>query len=281
MLFKGREVAKKKPSEELAMQEGIYIAASGAFKQEKNLNVIANNLANLGNAAFKRDGLVFTEKTSSFRSLLNFTETEPSQFNQDRPKNGASYVGVASFYTDHSQGSLKKTGNTLDLAIEGDGYFVIQTPAGERYTRNGNLILDAEGFLATQMGNRLLGPKGEPIQIDTAGGSIDIDSKGFISVGSGLENQPAGQLKLAAIEAKSNLTKEGNGLYKLTGGGTVKEGAKNFSVRQGFLELSNVNSVEEMTKMITTLRAFEAYQKVIQAIDGADDLAVNSIGRIA
>jgi flagellar basal-body rod protein FlgF len=188
---------------------------------------------------------------------------------------------VASLYTDHSQGSLKKTGNTLDLAIEGDGYFVIQTPAGERYTRNGNLILDAEGFLATQMGNRLLGPKGEPIQIDTAGGRIDIDSKGFISVGSGLENQPAGQLKLAAIEAKSNLTKEGNGLYKLTGGGTVKEGAKNFSVRQGFLELSNVNSVEEMTKMITTLRAFEAYQKVIQAIDGADDLAVNSIGRIA
>ena len=100
-------------------------------------------------------------------------------------------------------------------------------------------------------------------------------------IGSGLENQPAGQLKLVTIEAKSNLTKEGNGLYKLTGGGIAKEGAKNISVRQGFLELSNVNSVEEMTKMITTLRAFEAYQKVIQAIDGADDLAVNSIGRIA
>jgi len=263
------------------MQEGIYIAASGAFKQEKNLNVIANNLANLGNAAFKRDGLVFEEKTSSFRALLNFTETEPSIFNQERPKKGASYVGVASFYSDHSQGPLKKTGNTLDLAIEGDGYFAIQTPAGERYTRNGNFILDAEGFLATQMGNRLLGPKGEPIQIDTQGGAITIDSKGFISVGSGLENQPAGQINLVVIEDKSNLIKEGNALYKITGGATDKEGAKNISVRQGFLELSNVNSVEEMTKMITTLRAFEAYQKVIQAIDGADDLAVNSIGRIA
>lgn len=260
------------------MQEGIYIAASGAFKQEKKLDLIANNLANLGNTAYKRDALLYKEKQGGFRSVLDM-QVQPPRLFPEHPQGGASYVGVSGFYTDSSQGTLKHTGSTLDLAVEGEGYFVVETARGNRYTRNGNFILDGKGYLATQEGNRVLNDKNKPVQIDALGGQITIDAKGSITVSQGLNNTPIGNLKLVKPGAPENLSKEGNGLYRLAGGG--EEQAAEATLKQGFLELSNVNSVEEMTSMIATLRAFEAYQKVIQSIDQADDLAVNSIGRLA
>lgn len=260
------------------MQEGIYIAASGAFKQGKKLNLIANNLANLGNAAYKKDALVYSEKQGGFRSLLHLQVQAP-RLSAEVPPNGTSYVGVDRSYTDHSQGTLKHTGNPLDLALEGQGYFVVERSRGARYTRHGNFILDAQGYLAMQDGSRILDAKNKPLQVNALEGRITIDDTGAISVGRGLENTPIGKLKLVSVEQPENFIKEGNGLYRLTGGDEPAPATA--TVKQGFLELSNVNSVEEMTSMIATLRAFEAYQKVIQSIDEADDLAVNSIGRVA
>ncbi len=260
------------------MQEGIYIAASGAFKQERKLQTISNNLANLGNMGFKRDGLVFREMIPPFNGPAQPPSVPDLPVPGTRPPFDVSYVGITDFFTDTRQGTLRQTGNSLDVALEGNGYFVVQTPQGDRYTRNGNFKLSADGFLATQEGHKVVNEEGDPIKIDTAqGGTITIDTRGNISVGKGLSNQPLGKMRLADFADPSVLVKEGDGLFR---SGARPETPKEVVVSQGFLETSNVNSVEEMTEMIMTLRAFEAYQKMVQSIDEADDQVVNSLGRV-
>ncbi|GJL78849.1 MAG: flagellar basal-body rod protein FlgF [Nitrospinaceae bacterium] len=264
------------------MHEGIYIAASGAFKQERKLDVIANNLANLGNSGFKRDGLAFREMIPPFNSNAQLTAgLNPAQgsFPSDIR---VSYVGVNDLYTDTSNGTLRPTGNALDVGLDGDGFFVVDTPQGQRYTRNGNFKLSPDGSLVTQEGHQVIGNDNLPIKIDlTAGGRISIDASGGISLGDGLQNIPVGNFKLVNFEDPTKLKKQGDGLLKLEGAGAGEKPPGNLRVQQGFLEASNVNAIEEMTNMIVTLRAFEAYQKVIQSIDQADDQAVNTIGRVA
>lgn len=262
------------------MHEGIYIAASGAFKQERKLDIISNNLANLGNSGFKRDSLAFREMIPPFTPAAAQAAAIDPRYAAFSPDQTVSYVGMTHFYTDPAQGSLRPTGNTLDLGLDGSGFLVVDTPQGQRYTRDGNLKLTPAGILATQEGYNILGDNGTPIQIDAAG-SIAVDANGAVSVGNGLQNTPVGNLKLAAFADPSQLTKEGSGLFRLSDPAVKEQAPKDLYVRQGFLESSNVNSVGEMTEMITTLRAFEAYQKIIQAIDQADDQAVNSIGRLA
>ncbi len=263
------------------MHEGIYIAASGAFKQQRKLDVIANNLANQGNSGFKRDGLSFREMIPPFTSTANFPAglaSEPTDFHVAFP---VSYVATDSIFTDTSNGTLRPTGNTLDVGLDGEGFFVVDTPDGQRYTRNGNFKLSADGSLATQEGYEVLGRDGKPIKIDPTAGQIAFDANGGISVGNGLQNTSSGNLKLVTFEDLAKLQKQGDGLFKKTDPAMKERTPKNLTVQQGVLEASNVNSIEEMTEMITTLRAFEAYQKMIQSIDQADDQAVNSIGRVA
>lgn len=261
------------------MHEGISVTASAAFKLERKLQIIANNLANLGNTGFKKDGMVFQEMIPPFNpAALQAAREIPRPFQESNLN--VSYVGISRFFTDNSQGSLRPTGNTLDFALEGDGYLVLKTPQGVRYTRDGNFKLDPEGHVINQNGYSVLGRNGKPIKIDLAGGQLSVDASGNISVGRGLENVPSGEFKLVNFENPSALVKEGGGLLRLSSAGTKEKTPEKLYIRQGFLEASNVNPVQEMTEMITTLRAFEAYQKVIQSIDQADDLSVNTLGRI-
>lgn len=263
------------------MHEGIYIAASGAFKQGRKLDVIANNLANLGNSGFKRDGLAFREMIPPFNSTASLTAGFNPQQRAFPSAFGVSYVGVNDLYTDTSNGTLNPTGNALDVGLDGDGFFVVDTPQGQRYTRNGNFKLAADGTLVTQEGYKLIGKNGQSIKIDLSAAQISIDAGGEISVGNGLQNTPVGNFKLVDFDDPSKLRKEGDGLFKIDEPGVKEKIPGNLAVQQGFLEASNVNSIEEMTNMILTLRTFEAYQKVIQSIDQADDQAVNTIGRVA
>ncbi|VAX33444.1 Flagellar basal-body rod protein FlgG [hydrothermal vent metagenome] len=263
------------------MHEGIYIAASGAFKQERKLDVIANNLANMGTTGFKRDGMSFREMIPPFTKTANSSaslDPKPTAFQPD-PK--VSYVGIASMYTDASNGTMRQTGNALDLALDGDGYFVIETSEGQRYTRNGNLKLAEDGTLSTHEGFKVLGKNSKPIKIDTKGGQISISPSGAITVGNGQQSTPQGDLQLVSFRDPTKLAKQGNGLYRIEDPSAGKQPIKNVSVQQGFLETSNVNPIEEMTNMIVTMRGFEAYQKIIQSIDEADEQAVNAIGRLA
>ena len=262
------------------MHEGLIIAASGGVKQQTKMDVLANNMANLNSAGFKTDGVIFREimppfdKNSSVEGAKNEL-LDPNDSNQT-----VAYVAVDTVFTNHSQGVLQKTDNPLDLALDGEGYFEVNTPQGIRYTRNGNLRMDKEKYLVTKDGNYLLDDNKQKIKIENNGGVIDIGPDGTISVGNGFGNQPAGKLGLVKFDNPQLLVKEGNGLYKIEGNKAKPLVADNVKVTQGMLERSNVNSIEEMTKMITTIRAFEAYQKVIQTLDEADDQAVNAIGRV-
>ena len=263
------------------MHEGIIIAASGGVKQQIKMDVLANNLANLNNAGFKSDGLVFREIFPPFDENSSFQSSRNASLSPDESNETVAYVAVDSAYTNHSQGPLHKTGNTFDLALDGEGFFEVETPQGPRYTRNGNLNLDKNNNLITHEGNFVLGDDNQKIVIDAAGGIVSVLPDGTISVGRGLENTNIGNIRLVKFIDTGALAKDGNGLYKVMDNNVKPEKTNEIKVRQGFLERSNVNSIEEMTNMITAIRAFEAYQKVIQTIDEADEAAVNTIGRVA
>ncbi len=262
------------------MHEGIYIAASAGLKQQSKLDIIANNLANLNNSGFKRDGVVFKEIIAPFEKDGGLEEARNELLPPGQSNEGVAYVGINGFYTDHTQGAVIATGNSLDIALEGDGFFKIDTPAGERYSRKGNFRLDTQNRLVTQEGNPVLNKAGSPVVIDANGGAIGIDASGVVTVGNGINNINVGQINLVRFENRELLAKEGSGLYKKKDPDSSELVATTTSARQGFLETSNVNTMEEMTEMISTMRGFEAYQKVIQSIDEADDQAANAIGRV-
>ena len=261
------------------MHEGLIIAASGGIKQQVKMDVLANNMANLNNAGFKSDGLVFREIYPPFDEDSSAEASKNALLPPNDSSANVAYVAVDTLYTDHSQGTFHATGNPLDLALEGEGFFEVDTPNGVRYTRNGNFSMK-DKFLVTQDGNYLLDTNKQKIKIEDATGDIDVGSDGLITLGSGFGNIPAGTIRLVKFEDLKALAKEGNGLYKIIDNEAKPLKADNVRIAQGVLERSNVNTIEEMTKMITAIRGFEAYQKVIQTIDEADDQAVNSIGRV-
>ncbi len=259
------------------MFEGIYIAASGGFKQEKSLEVISNNLANVNTIGYKRDTLAFKELLAPFPGI---TESTPSasKSGEHNSKKYASYTGIAELKTDFSQGGIRVTGNPLDVALDGEGFFAIQTKDGVRYTRQGNFRLNNESILVTHDGDPVLGAGG-PITIQGAGNIISIDAQGKISLGDGLANEAVGELRIVKFDDPEKLIKIGNGLFMLTGTDVEEIVADNFSVKQGAIESSNVTAVKEMTKMIEVLRSYEAYQKVINTIDSVNERAATDLGR--
>lgn len=227
------------------MVSGMYEAIQGALFKEQQLDVINNNLANINTAGFKKDVLTFDEILKEKQS------------------------------TDLSPGSLKYTGNVFDVALGEKGFFKIQTSRGIRYTRNGSFLLDAEGMLATQSGDKVLGNNG-PVHIQ--GADVMISASGDIIVDGG----NTGALSVVDFTHRGFLKKEGNSLYVYddpnTQGSIIEPDS--ISVKQGYLEASNVNSVEEMTRMIEALRAFESYTKIIQIFDEANAKVISEVGRL-
>ena len=274
-------IFKNKPSIGLMMIEGLYIAASGGTKQLKKLEILSNNIANINTQGFKKDMLVYEEIKSlpQHNSSERFDANYLNSFKGSDP--AVSYVQVTQSKIDFSQGSLVKTDNPLDVAIEGEGFFVVDTPAGFRYTRNGNFHVDGLGQLVDQKGNMLLTRSEEPILIPFGIKQITIDQDGLISGGSDLDQNTLGQLKIVNFSNSQALIKEGEGFYKNTDPSVKEILVNDAKVLQGFTETSNSNAIHEMTQMIETVRQLEAYQKIIQSIDEADEQSVNSLGRVA
>ena len=271
----------KNSNEKVKMMEGLYIAASGGTKQLKKLDVLSNNIANINTQGFKRDMLIYEEKRPPFQQIsLNGSVTRDlNPFQGSDP--AVSYVQVTQSRTDYAQGSLIKTDNPLDVAIEGKGFFVINTPNGERYTRNGNFHLDGLGQLVDQKGNMIMTRSDEPILIPFGTKQISINQDGSIFGGTEIDQDPLGQLKIVNFNNLHALTKEGEGFYKISDSSVKEILVNDAKVLQGFTESSNANAIHEMTQMIETVRQLEAYQKIIQSIDEVDDQSVNSLGRVA
>jgi len=261
------------------MHESIYIAASAGLKQARKMEVIANNLANANNTGYKKDALVFKEMMPPFLPDSGFDAAKNVLLSPEKSNKNVSYVGITDYYTDFTPGVFKTTGGTLDLALDGEGFFKIQTPDGPRYTRNGNFRLNTAKQLVNKNGNQVLDLNDNPVAIN-APGKISIDGGGNISVGTGLTNTTITTIKLVSFENEKSLEKMGDGLYRHIGSPENEIEVKDVRMHQGFLENSNVSTVEEMTEMIGTLRLFETYQKIIQSIDSMDDQSVNTIGRV-
>ncbi|MDZ7640727.1 MAG: flagellar basal-body rod protein FlgF [Desulfurivibrio sp.] len=237
----------------LGMVEGLETMRA----QERRLDQVANNLANVDTAGYKRQKMAFWEM------LYNVTD--------DRQRIGKGAHNLI----DHQQGNVQQTDKPLDLAINGEGFFRIQTDRGIRYTRAGNFELDPVGQLRMPSGGLVLG-QGGPVVLDPAGGEVSIDPQGLIQQ----DGAPIDQLNIVTVNDLTNLAQEGDNLFRLEDDG-AEVAAVDFRVRQGYVEKSNVNSVEEMTAMIDLYRNYQAQQKMIQGIDEMDNLAISRVGKLS
>ncbi|MGD8294851.1 MAG: flagellar basal-body rod protein FlgF [Desulfobacterales bacterium] len=257
------------------MSGEIYMAAGGALAYEKRLQIIANNLANSNTVGYKQDQGQF--------KIYNLTDIadEPIQNGVGFDTSQANlFWNRFNVYTDHSPGSLKNTGNDLDLALVGKGFFCVQTPDGIHYTRKGDFTLNADGVLSTRNGWPVMGESGEISVKDQENPQrhkkFSVDEEGNISV----DGNQIDRLQLVDFQPPYNLSKVGEALFKPTGSQPAEIQTGDVRVSQGFLELSNVDAVKMMTEMIEVLRGYESYQKIIRSVDEVNSRAINEIGKM-
>jgi len=266
--------------------KGVYTALSGAMAQSTKLDTIANNLANVNTPAFKRDEQVFqeyltaNEKPPTTTQIPRDVAAIESFYNMQG--GDKSYVDTKGTFTDFSQGSLKHTGNNFDVGIDGKGFFEVATPSGVKLTRSGNFTLDGNGQLVTKEGFPVLiaGAPGS----DPAGRTLRFQGTGTVSIGDNGDisegTEVRGRLSLVDVTNPDSLQKTGSSLYTFKPNMNPELTViQTPSLKQGFLEASNVNIVKEMTDMISTNRVFESTQKAISAYDQMADKAINVVGK--
>lgn len=239
----------------------------------RRTETIANNLANAATNGYKRDELVAEAFPEIFLHRFN-DQAGPAYVSPGYPAPvGRLGLGAAAVETasDLAAGPLTETRNPLDLALTGDGWFAVQTPNGVRYTRDGAFTRNAQGLLVTEGGYPVLGEQG-PLALPT--GAVEVGPDGTVAVG----GQVVGRLRLARFAAGTRLSKEGDNLF--LAGGPEQPPDPGTAVRQGFIERSNVNTVREMIALISSVRGYEANQKLIQAQDELTQKAVNEVGRV-
>ena len=247
------------------MLNGMLESSRGCMKEEIRMDIISNNLANSTVIGFKKNRIAFKQMLDDATENSRTPETGNTAQNQNNL--------LIAVRTDMSQGDIRSSGNDLDLAIFGKGFFKINTDNGMRYTRKGNFTLDPQGNLVTQNGNMVMGKAGP---LNLSGNEITIDGLGFVSI----DGAVVGQLDIVDFENYDSLLKEGKSLFRNSPNEPEKVLSPDTRVKQGYVEISNVNVAEEMVSMIHSLRAFETYQKAIRAIDELNNQAINQVGRL-
>lgn len=264
------------------MVKGLYTAYTGMVNEQKRLDVLANNLANADTNGYKKEGTT----SQTFADELAIKIKDTSYYGMPQ-KLGTMSMGVhiGETYTDYSQGNFRVTDNKSDFALKGDGFFAIAytDKAGNssvKYTRDGAFVVNTQGYLVTKDGDFVLN------MADARSGNVN----GRIQVNPNLEivvdefgniyqnDQQVANLGFVDFEDYNYLAKYGENLYDLTDGGVIVE--SNAKVEQGLIESSNVNVVSEMVDMIAISRAYQAGQKVINAVDETLDKAVNQVGAV-
>lgn len=244
------------------MSGTIYQAAAGALLQQMRLDLLSNNLANVNTTGFKADLPVFRMDEADAPALPTVS-----------PGRLSPYAPPMEARTDFGAGPIARTGNALDVALAGKGFFEVQTPEGPKFTRKGNFAINDQGVLSTSEGWPVMGQGGE-IAID--GGRVQIDEEGEVFV----DGEPVGTLRIVDFAEPYPLVKNGDTLFKPHDGveglpvepGTTK-------VVQGYVESSNVDAIRTMTEIIETMRVFEAYQRIIRTADEATAKTVSEVGR--
>jgi len=249
------------------MDQGMYTAAAGAIAMEERLTIISNNVANLNTIGFKKDHMSFEQ----FSKLLDTSMLAEGQY-RVIPID----VVALSPTIDVTPGSPVETGNPLDVAMIGDGFFVVSTEDGPRYTRAGSFQLTTDNILVTPQVYRVQGEGGD-ISIDTTTGNviIGIDSRGKITY----DDTDVDTLQVVRI-APEVLVRKGNNLFDVKEG-YVPEPVETPSMSQSYLEAANVEPVSEMVDMIATQRAYDAFQKMIRSINDAYSFSIRNVGTVA
>ena len=258
------------------MVRGLFTAYTGMLNQQYRLDTIINNLANAATTGYKREGAT----SRAFDDVLG-VKIKDSSVSYVIQEIGNMNLGVkiGENYTDYKQGSFKETGNTYDLALAGNGFFAISftNKNGEemtKYTRDGSFTTDVDGVLRTKDGDYVLNDGGGQITIPTDAADVVVDEMGNIYADGDLVDT----LGITDFENYDYLEKYGENMY------TPVEGAEEIesvaAVRQGYLEMSNINAVSEMVEMIAITRAYEANQKAVQTADSMIEKSVNTVGSL-
>ena len=244
------------------MENASFIGMSRQMVLRRQMDLVANNIANMNTPAYKGERMVFVEY------LAPTTDGT------------LSYVQDIAQVRDTSEGSFTATGNPLDVAIRGDGYFTVNTPLGDRYTRNGRFSLDPTGRLVTSDGYAVMDSNNQPIVIPEDATDVEIADDGSISTSTAvvprISNQ-LGQLNLVKFANDQDLTKTGSGLYSTQ---QAPQPATAAAVIQGMVEESNVQPVMEITRMIATQRAHDQAGTLINANDEMLQLAIQKLTQI-
>lgn len=237
------------------MSDGIWAAVSGAVAQQRALDVTANNVANANTTGFRADRVAFREALAEAGG-------------QDgAAPDSLRFVNVSQVEASQEPGALRQTGGSFDLALEGDGWFSLDTENGERYTRAGQFTVDGEGTLRSVDGSPVMAWQAEPggrvqqLQVPPDATEITIGLDGSVSA----DGNTVGQLAIRSFEDDA-LTKEGDTRFVAEGNGRPSEA----NVLQGYLESSNINAVAGMNELITVSRSFEAFQKIIDTFQQMD-----------
>ena len=238
------------------MDNAIYVTLSKQLAQFRQMDAIASNIANANTTAYKPETVLFHDY------IVTDADDKKIAYTQD--------VGS---YRDHSVGTLKTTGNPLDLALSDNAYFVVQTTQGERYTRAGNFQLDGNKTLVNADGYPVLDAGGQPIVFQQEDRNIRIAEDGMIIV----DGEERGQLNIVSFENEQFLKEEGGTLYNADA--AQPKPAIGFKVSQGMLEESGVEPVMEMTNMITTLRRVGSTSQFIETAYELQRQAIETYGK--
>lgn len=248
------------------MIKGLYSAATSLVALERSHEVIANNIANASAPGFRSQKAV----QKGFYDVFVDHKIRAQRFNQALSPGGG--VSVVETFTDTRSGPVVNTGNPLNIGLSGPGFLVVDTPQGERYSRSGALMIDAEGQLTTANGDKIMGMGGP---ISARGSSLSISEDGMVTS----DGVSTGQLRLIEFDDPHMLTREGEGLYSASAAALVRSApATGTRVSQESLEMSNVNVPQEMVNMILGLRAYGASQNVINAMDETMSRLIEQVG---
>lgn len=233
-----------------------YVALTRQSGLAKELQSVANNIANLSTTGYRREGVIFAEVVKAL------------------PLEGGSVAmtEARARYFDEMQGTLQETGGTFDLAIEGGGYFQVMTPQGERLTRAGAFTRNADGILVNMDGHPLLDEGGGEIQIPFEAKAVSVSADGTVSVDGG----PVARIGLVTVEDKTKLFREAGVLFRADVAPVPVEDGR---IVQGFVEQSNVNPVSELARMIEVQRAYEFGQKLLDQEDERIRKVVTTLGQ--
>ena len=251
------------------MANNFLIALSWQTAMRRELDVVSNNVANLSTTGYKGDNSAFSEFLMPGAHADQFAG----------PDRRLSFVQDRATWHDFSQGPFQQTGGPLDVAIDGEGFFAVQTQRGERYTRNGAFQLNNAGELVTSAGDRVLGDGG-PIVLQATDRDITVTSDGTIKVREGLSlnsDSTRGKLRLVTFTNPQSLQKDGTSMFAAPAGVQAQPAQKS-NIAQGMVEKSNVRSVVEMTRLIEITRK---YTEVANMVQQQSDMRRNAIQQLA